>query len=264
MQYVCAFSHKCVVGYTGSSYAANKNFIVGAQFEKVGANSTVSFDDLLKPTQVGEWGDGEDDSMGNAPMIMNYVNGGYDYYYYISDATYDEDQDYEPVGYDCWADRDGIILKASKLQTIGNGFWIRMQDEGSVGDATFSGQVSERASVSTSVTAGKNKIVINPFPTVLDWDKLSFSDTITPGAWGDGEDDTMGDAPMIMNYINGGYDYYYYISDATYDEDQDYEPIGYDCWADRDGIIMKDSKRISVGGGFWLRTEKNGEAIFTR
>ena len=252
-----------IVGYSSGSFAANKNFIVGTQFSACGsATDQVAFDEFATPTAVGEWGDGEDDTMGNAPKLMVLSGGLYNYYYYISDATYDEDMEYEPVGHNCWADRDGIILSDAAKQSLGDGCWIRMQ--GSNADMTFNGQVDDSSSYSISVEANKNKIVSNPYPIKLDFAKLSVANGITPGEWGDGEDDTMGGAAKLMVLSGGLYKYYYYISDATYDEDQEYEPVGSNCWADRDGIILPESAQIDVGVGFWVRSPKAGDLVFTK
>ena len=252
-----------VVGYSSSSFSANKNFIVGAQFaDCTSANDEISFDSLVTPTRAGAWGDGEDDTMGNAPKLMIWTGTGYEYFYYISDATYDEDRDYESVGYDCWADRDGIILNDADKTSLGNGCWIRMQDTN--GGLTFKGQVDDTDTYSIPVEANKNKIVANPYPISLDYAKLAVADGIIAGAWGDGEDDTMGDAAKLMVWTGSGYEYYYYISDATYDEDRDYEAVGYNCWADRDGIILTSSDQIDVGVGFWVRSPKAGSLVFSK
>ena len=244
-----------MVGYNTKSVAANKNFIIGAQFEGVGQNATVSFDQLLKPNQVGAWEDGDDD-LGNAPMIMANVNGAYEYYYYISNAT---DENDDEVGFDCWADSDGYILTDSEIQALGNGFWIRFKQTATTPDMNFAGQVDNGSTVSVTLKANDNKIVCNPFPTTLNLDNLSFADGITPGEWADG-DDTLGNAPMIMAFVNGTYQYYYYISNAV---DEDENDIGYDCWADSDGFILPTSKNPAIATGFWLRCAKAGKAVFT-
>ena len=252
-----------IVGYNTGSYTANKNYIIGTQFTACGASSDeVAFDEFVKPTAVGEWGDGEDDTMGNAPKLMVWTGGGYKYYYYISDATYDEDQEYEPVGHNCWADRDGIILSDDAKQNIGDGCWVRMQ--GANSGMTFNGQVDDSSTYSISVEANKNKIVSNPYPVTLDYAKLTVANGMGVGEWGDGEDDTMGNAPKLMVWTGGGYRYFYYISDATYDEDQEYEPVGHNCWADRDGIILKAADQIAVGAGFWVRSPTAGDLVFSK
>lgn len=263
MLFYCTLRHRNIVGYSSSNFAANKNFIVGAQFaDCASANDEISFDSLVTPTRAGAWGDGEDDTMGNAPKLMVLVDGAYSYYYYISDATYDADRNYDAVGYNCWADRDGIILKDADKITLGEGCWIRMQDADA--GLTFKGQVDNSDTYSIPVEANINKIVSNPYPMVLDYSKLTVTDGIEVGAWGDGEDDTMGGSAKLMVMVDGAYNYYYYISDATYDADRNYESVGYNCWADRDGIILKATHQIDVGVGFWIRSPKAGSLVFSK
>ena len=129
---------------------------------------------------------------------------------------------------------------------------------------TMAGQVSDGDSFEVPLAANKNKIVCNPFPMMLDYSKLSFNGEIVPGYCGEGDDERMHGAPMIMNLIGSGYEYFYYINDATLDEEHDYEPVPGNNWADLYGIVLTDAQRMGVGGGFWLRTAKAGNAVFEK
>ena len=101
-------------------------------------------------------------------------------------------------------------------------------------------------------------MALNPFPTALDYANLTFNGEITPGEWADG-DLTLGNAPKMMLSSGDGYEYFYYISNAT---DSDDEEVGYDCWADPDGYILDPEAKIAIGTGFWLRVYKQGQAVF--
>ena len=76
---------------------------------------------------------------------------------------------------------------------------------------------------------------------------------ITPGTY-----DTMGtDAPCIMIYDGvGGYNYYYYISDAY-----DAEGNEVTAWADGGGDAVTGGI-ANPGQAFWLRSASSGTLTF--
>ena len=84
-------------------------------------------------------------------------------------------------------------------------------------------------------------------------DLITLSSSIIPGEY---DSDFVG-APEIqaLNAAGTGYNKYYYISDATDDDD---EPLGFNCWADIDGYQLKDSDKIAIGKGFWLKPSAAG------
>ena len=84
-------------------------------------------------------------------------------------------------------------------------------------------------------------------------DLVSLSSEIVPGTY----DDDFATAPMIqvLNASGSGYNLYYYISDAT---DSDDTPLGYNCWADTDGYELSEADRLSLGKGFWFKSQVSG------
>ena len=97
------------VGYTSQEVKAGQFYMVGVQFADVDARADVAnFNNFFATTCApGEYGDGNDASMNNAPQIqvLNASGIGYKKYYYISDA-YDADDN--PVEGNYWADDNGI------------------------------------------------------------------------------------------------------------------------------------------------------------
>ena len=81
----------------------------------------------------GEYGDGTDTTMNNAPQIQVLNANGLTYtkYYYISDA-YDSNDN--PVSGNCWADGGGYIVTGTQVP-VGQSFWIK---SASAGTFTFS------------------------------------------------------------------------------------------------------------------------------
>ena len=87
-----------------------------------------------------------------------------------------------------------------------------------------------------------------------------ISTTCTPGAYGDGSDFTMGNAPMIQVLkANGtGYDFYYYISDAD-DGNGNYTATE---WVDDQGYNLTGTQ-VPVGAAFWIKSATAGTFTFS-
>ena len=229
------------VGYSTKSLSANSWFIANAQFEATtSTDATTTLNDLLATSATA----GEYDTMeANAPQlqVLNSV-GGYDFYYYITDA-------YDAGGnsVEGWSDSNGDL--ATLDLGIGIGFWYKAV---SAATLTFSGQVNNSDTFTTSVAANQFKIIGNPFPIALDFSKMTTS--LTPGEY-----DTMeSNAPQlqVLNAV-GGYDFYYYISDA-------YDAGGNSVqgWSDSNGDLA--TTPIEVGAGFWIKAPAAGTVTFAK
>ena len=97
------------------------------------ALETADFNSLISTTCTpGEFGDGTDGTMGNAPMIqvLNAAGTGYSYYYYISDAD-DGTFVYNLTG---WVDGTGNLVSGTQVG-VGAAFWIK---SATAGKFTFS------------------------------------------------------------------------------------------------------------------------------
>ena len=245
------------VGYSGQEVKAGQFYMIAAQFADVGAATDVAnFNNFFATTCApGEYGDGEDTTMGNAPQIQVLNPGGLSYtkYYYISDA-YDSSDN--PVEGNCWADVNGYIVSTEDVIALSKGFWFKAMAAGSI---TCSGQVSATAEIGNTVTADQFNIVANPYPVALDLNAPT-STNFTPGEYGDGEDTTMGNAPQVQVLNAGGLSYtkYYYISDAYDAEDN---PVAGNCWADVNGYIVTGTQ-VPVGQSFWVKSASAGTFTF--
>ena len=188
--------------------------------------------------------------VGAPELLVVNAAGGYNSYYYISDATDDDDKE---LGYDCWADFDGYALKDVDKLNVGQGFWFKSAVAGTI---SVAGEVKTGASAVVAFPANKYDIIANPFPV-----DVSFADVvttgITPGAYAD---DLVGASEILVLNAAGGYDAYYYISDATDDDDKE---VGYDCWADFDGYILS-GKQVKAGESFWIKGNAAGSIGFTK
>ena len=245
-----------VVGYSTQDVKAGQFYMVAVQFADVNAVDIADFNNFFATTcTAGEYGDGTDPSMSNAPQIqVLQSNGlGYDKYFYISDA-YDSSDN--PVEGNCWADENGYIATADDMLTLSRGFWFKAMSAGTV---TCSGQVSATATIGNTVTANQFNIVGNPYPVALDLNGAK-SENFVAGAYGDGTDPSMSAAPQIqVLQSNGlGYDKYFYISDA-YDSTDN--PVAGNCWADENGYITIGTQ-VPVGQAFWVKSASAGTFTF--
>ena len=232
--------------------------MVAVQFADVGANADVAnFNSFINTTCTpGEYGEGLDPSMGDAPQIqvLNASGIGYTKYYYISDAYDAEDK---PVSGNCWANQDGYIATAADALVLAKGFWFKSMTAGTI---TCSGQVSATSDLGSTVTAGQFNIVANAYPVALGINTAE-STNFTPGEYGEGLDPSMGDAPQIqvLNASGIGYTKYYYISDAYDAEDK---PVSGNCWANQDGYIATGTQ-VPVGQSFWVKSQSAGTFTFS-
>ena len=245
------------VGYSGQSVVAGQFYMVAVQFADVGAADVANFNSFINTTCApGEYGDGEDTTMGNAPQIqvLNASGIGYTKYYYISDAYDAEDN---PVSGNCWADGAGYIATDADALALAKGFWFKAMTAGTI---TCSGQVSATSDLGATVTADQFNIVANAYPVALNLNAAE-SANFTPGEYGDGEDTTMGNAPQIqvLNASGIGYTKYFYISDA-YDSNDN--PVSGNCWADGAGYIATGTQ-VPVGQAFWVKSASAGTFTFS-
>ncbi len=229
--------------------------MVGVQFADVASETEVAnFNSFISTTCTpGEYGDGTDFTMGNAPMIQVLKSNGtgYDFYYYISDAD-DGNGNYTATE---WVDAGGFNLDASAAQALSKGFWFKSHTAGTLNCA---GQVSAFSEFERNVPAGQFEIVANPYPVALSLNAPTSSG-FTPGEYGDGTDFTMGNAPMIQVLkSNGtGYDFYYYISDAD-DGAGNYTATE---WVDAGGFNLTGTQ-VGVGQAFWIKSATAGKFTF--
>ncbi len=245
------------VGYSGHAVNAGQFYMIAVQFADVSANADVAdFNSFFSTTCApGEYGDGTDASMADAPQIQVLNSDGLTYtkYYYISDAYDSSDK---PVSGNCWANDGGYIATSGDLQVLSKGFWFKAMKAGTI---TCSGQVSATSEIGNTVTASQFNIVANPYPVALNLNAPTSTD-FEPGEYGDGTDASMANAPQIQVLNDDGLTYtkYYYISDAYDSSDK---PVSGNYWANDGGYIVT-STQVPVGQSFWVKSESAGTFTF--
>ncbi|MGN0847132.1 MAG: hypothetical protein ACI4RA_07090 [Kiritimatiellia bacterium] len=238
-----------IVGYTTKTVEAGKFNMIGVQFNKTGdASDKIDMNDLIKLSDEIKPGTFESD-FADTPEIQVFNGVGYDKYYYISDATDDDDA---PLGYPCWADIDGYQLKDVDKLDLGKGFWFKSSASGSV---SVMGEVSAKADAVVPFPGSQFAIIANPFPAAF-----SFANVTTTGIAPGTFDSDFVNTSEIQVFNGVGYNKYYYISDATDAAD---EPVGYDCWADIDGYIL-EGNQVGAGAAFWIKATAAGTMGFRK
>ena len=240
------------VGYAAKAVEAGKFYLIGVQFNdassatkgSIDMNALIKLSDEITPGTY-------DSSFAGAPeMQVLSASGGYNKYYYISDATDDND---DPLGYDCWADMEGYELKDADKLMMGKGFWFKSMKAGSI---TIKGEVKAEADATVAFPANQFSIISNPFPK-----GFSFADVTTTGITPGTYDASFAGASEIQVLApSGGYNKYYYISDAT---DSNDDPVGYNCWADMEGYIL-EGNQVEAGASFWIKGNASGTMGFTK
>ncbi len=241
------------VGYATKACVSGKFYLIGVQFnDAADANKgTIDMNSLIKLSSDFTPGTYDANFVG-APeiQVLNAAGTGYNKYYYISDATDDND---DPLGYNCWADMDGYELKDADKLVMGKGFWFHASASGTI---TIAGEVTAEASKVMSFPANQFMIMSNPFPKAFSFANVTTTG-VTPGTY----DANFAGASeiQVLNAAATGYNKFYYISDAT---DTNDDPVGYNCWADMDGYILSGDQ-VEAGASFWIKANGAGTMGFS-
>ncbi len=240
------------VGYAAKTVEAGKFYMIGVQFNDATdtTKGTIDMNKLIKLSASITPGTYDSNFVGAPEIQVLSASGGYEMYYYISDATDDND---DPLGYDCWADSDGYELKDADKLVLGKGFWFKSMAAGSI---SVAGEVKAEADATVSFPANAFFIMSNPFPKAFSLASVTTTG-IAPGTY---DANFVGASEIQVLKSSGGYEMYYYISDAT---DSNDDPVGYNCWADSDGYIL-EGNQVDAGASFWIKGNAAGTIGFTK
>ena len=255
-----------IVGYNTKELEKDKFAIAALQFEDTdGSNDINKVVSGLTGVSYADYGSG---FTAVAPQIqVPKANGsGYDYYYYLTDGFYVDENgdDAEKPG---WCDWNGTIAGDTVAGAVASGelipgvaVWVKnVQNSGTL---QVAGQVPIDSSVSQPVPA-TFVLRAGAYPVAFDLNdtnKVVFAG-LTPGSYARDGANFVNTAPQIqVPKANGsGYDYYYYLSDGFYVDENgdDAEKPG---WCDLGGTIAGDtvagavaSGVVPVGYGFWAK-----------
>ncbi len=238
------------VGYTTTTIAADTYYLIGVQFTGTGSTTEkIDMNSLMKLSASITPGTYDSDFVGAPQIQVLKASGGYKSYFYISDATDDND---DPLGYNCWADIDGYELTSADELSLASGFWFKASTAGTL---SVAGQVLGSASKVVSFPADTFYIMSSPYPQAFSLANVTTTG-VTPGTYAA---DFANCASIQVLKATGGYKSYFYISDATDDNDDE---VGYNCWADIDGYIL-DGNQVEAGASFWIKSPTAGSMGFS-
>ena len=239
------------VGYASKAVTAGTYYLIGVQFNDAASatKGSISMNSLIGLSSEITAGTYASDFADTPEILVLKASGGYEKYYYISDATDDNDDE---LGYDCWADMDGYELKAADNLVLGKGFWFKSPKY--TGTISIRGEVTAEAEKVASFPNGTYEIIANPLPMAFSFANVTVTG-ITPGLY---DADFAGAAEILTLKASGGYEKFYYISDAT---DSNDDPVGYNCWADMDGYIL-EGNQVQAGESFWIKGNAAGTMGF--
>ena len=230
-----------IVGYTAKDVEQGKFTLLSAQFDKVGGGRAIN--DLLSGVEGVDFGDGRA-FLNTAAQIQVFNGVGYDFYYYLNDAWFDNgtvDGDVKAG----WADSAGNLVDAEFDE--GAGFWLKSPS--SAATPSIAGQVNEADTATVSCSSGF-QLVANVFPMAITMNGASMTSSDIKGVdFGDGR--AFLSTATQMQVFNGvGYDFYYYLNDAWFDNgtvDGDVKA----GWADSAGNLVDNI--IPAMAGFWTK-----------
>jgi len=223
-------------------------YILGVKYQKeasatpgkISLNDLITLSDSITPGTFAS-------DFANAPVVrvLKEEEQGYKHYYYISDATVKGSD--TAVGHNTWADMNGDEVTADDDLALGQGFVFQASQSGTL---TLDGEEYTGTDLVSpkNLKAGKFYLLSNNQPKEFTFTKLAS--THNPGEY---ESDFAGASEIMVMRTSGGYDHYYWISDAT---DSDDEPLNYNTWSDMDGYLL-DGNQIDAAKGFWLKTTQD-------
>ncbi len=276
------------VGYVeNNNLVANQFYMIGVNFETVGAGGEIHLNDLLQGNfpqiAAGDyWDDALEDydpALKTATATVQVLDGvGYKSYYYITDAWYADGTEYGATKA-AWADINYCVAgeypeDGDGMVTPGEAVWFKSPSACSI---KTMGQVIGTASDVVAVPAAQFTMVANSFPEAFNLNdaKVAYSGLAQIAAgdyWDDGLEDydpTLKTAVDVVQVLDGvGYKSYYYVTDAWYADGTEYGATKA-AWADINYCVAGEypedgDGNVALGGGFWIKPHSAVTITFTK
>ncbi len=244
------------VGYTTVNCAADKWYMLGAQFEDTASTAStrvaLTLQDLVQGV-VGVDYDDKAEFTGTAPQVQIYDStknsgkGGYDIRYYLNDGWYDDNgkDGYAPG----WCDSFGNLVADEIVP--GKAMWFKSPSGDTV--KLLGAVIGGTAPLVCASGKWEMPIVALPKVTSLNDSLVTWSGVASV----DYDDNAAftGTAAQIQiwdptkNNGKGGYNIRYHLNDGWYDDNgkDGYAP----GWCDSFGNLVNDT--IPEGYGFWFK-----------
>ena len=214
----------------------NQWYILGLNFENVGASTSFKITDLFDPSKIASGAIVAGTEPGNSTQIqIRDANFNAITYFYCNEADYDDNLD--PVPGLTTARGSGITKDTLE---VGVGFWFKQPTGGGTIGLNFSGQVIPADSADIHVKSIW-QLASNPFPvslTVKDLESVNLTAGTEPG----------NSTQIQIRDANFNAITYFYCNEADYDDNLD--PVTGWTTARGSGITKAT---IAPGVGFWIK-----------
>ena len=224
-----------IVGYTKITVPENKMDIVGVQFQNIGAEGTLSLQDIKVD---GYEGYGSDWIRIYDPVTYRYTTA----IYWGEDMGGVLDDEGNELGAG-WGDEDQVAIDANL--SAGTAVWTQSEAGGNL---ITSGEVVSGNTV--VVPENKMTLVANPLPMAV-----SIQDITVDGYEGYGSDWIRIYDPVTYRYTTA----IYWGEDMGGVLDDEGNELGAG-WGDEDQVAV--DLTIAPGQGFWTQSEAGGSLVF--
>ena len=233
------------MGYVNTA-TMNENqwYILGLNFENVGAETSFKIKDLLDQSKftVGTLVSGDTADVATQIQVRNPDNSTTTYFYFNQVMWFDEEG--MPQWGDGWACEDDPTFATEDTFEAGTGFWFKQPAGGGAVALNFAGQVLPADSADVHVKPIW-QLAANPFPTALKIKDLA-SDSLTSG-----DNAEVATQIQIRNPDNSATTYFYFNQVMWFDEEG--MPQWGDGWACEDDPTFVTEDTIAPGVGFWIK-----------
>ena len=214
----------------------NQWYILGLNFENVGAETSFKIKDLLDSSKLATGMLVAGTEPGNSTQIqIRDANFNAITYFYCNEADYDDD--FNPVP--GWTTDLGSGITDATLE-VGVGFWFKQPTGGGTIGLNFAGQVIPADSADIHVKSIW-QLAANPFPTLMAIKNLA-SNELTAGT------EPSNSTQIQIRDANFNAITYFYCNEADYDDD--FNPVP--GWTTDLGSGITDAT-IAPGVGFWIK-----------
>ena len=221
---------------------AGQWYILGLNFENIGAETSFKITDLLAPEKFtsGSLVSGENAEVATQIQIRNADNSASTYFYYNNIMVFEP----EFAIIDGWVKEgeEGLGLTTDAFES-GTGFWFKQPTGGGTVVLNFAGQVLPADSADIHVKPIW-QLAANPFPTALKVKDLA-SDDLTAG-----ENANEATQIQIRNADNSATTYFYYNNIMVFEPE--FAIINGWVKEGEEGFGLTEDT-IAPGVGFWIK-----------
>ena len=168
--------------------------------------------------------------------------GGYNTFAYYKDEEHTPGSEEDETG---WWPTDS---EEEAIFPAGTPFWVRTQP-GDNKSMTVSGAVESDADVEVTLVGNKYNLLINPYPTSIDFNDKGKTVEVKNATGGEGGEEGADVIKIWYTAGAGGYNTFAFYKDEEHTSGSEEDETG---WWPTDS---EEETIVPAGAGFWLRTQ---------